>query len=329
MPMDPVVAFLPTALSAASRLVVAEKPDAIYVSAYPYSALVLGALLKRRHGVPLVCELRDPWTMNVEFRPRHPAVAAFERRLERWVFEIADRVVVTTDAVRDAYAELYPQLRSERLRRIYSSYDEGLAPGEAVEVPDGPLTIIHFGSMYGPRRALPLLRAMARLRDERKLGSGAVRFLVFGRLDNPDDHAAIRSLGLEGDVTVSGKIPYAEGMAALRRADVLYLPAFGDETFYIPGKLYDYFMAGRPILCETASSELERILARTGTGVCVRLGDEDAVLGYLRQALDARTGGPPLARPVRSEIERFSASAVTAELGALLDEVVGGGPRAR
>jgi glycosyltransferase involved in cell wall biosynthesis len=170
---------------------------------------------------------------------------------------------------------------------------------------------------------------MARLRDERKLGPGGIRFLVFGRLDHADDHAAVRELGLEGDVTVSGKIPYAEGMAALRRADVLYLPAFGDETFYIPGKLYDYFLAGRPILCETSSVEMERILSRTGTGVCVRRGDEDAVLGHLRRALDARHGGPPLARPVRSEIERFSAPAVTAELGALLDEVVGDGPGAR
>ena len=320
VPLDADVVYLPHALAAASRLVATERPDVLYVSAYPYSALVLGALLKRRHGVPLVCELRDPWTMNVEFRPRHPAVAALEQRLERWVFDTADRVVVTTDAVRDAYARLYPHLTANRIRRIYSSYDEGLAPGEPTG-PEGPFTIIHFGSLYGPRRALPLLRALARLRAERSLGPGATRFLVFGRLDHPDDHAAVRELGLEEDVTVSGKIPYAEGMAALRRADVLYLPAFGDETFYLPGKLFDYFMAGRPIICETASPEMEAILERTGTGVCVRLGDEDAVLGHLRCALDARHGGPPLARPIRAEIERFSTEAVTGELARLLNEV--------
>ncbi|MBN1771378.1 MAG: glycosyltransferase, partial [Deltaproteobacteria bacterium] len=308
VPLDGDVAYLPHALVAASRLVAAERPDALCVSAYPYSALVLGALLKRRHGVPLICELRDPWTMNVEFRPRHPAVAALERRLERWVFETADRVVVTTDAVREAYARLYPHLPADRLRRIYSSYDEGLAPGAPAD-PDGPFTIVHFGSLYGPRRALPLLRAMARLKAERSLERGAVRLLVFGRLDHPDDHAAVRALGLEGDVTVRGKIPYAEGLAALRRADVLYLPAFGEETFYIPGKLYDYFLAGRPILCETASPEMEAILERTGTGVCFRRGDEDAVLAHLRRALDARHGGPSLARPVRAEIERFSTEA--------------------
>jgi hypothetical protein len=323
VPLDSVAAFLPHALGEASRLIAAERPDAIYVSAYPCSALVLGALLKRRHGIPLVGELRDPWTMNVHFESRHPAVAALERRLERWVFETADRIVVTTDAVREAYQKLYPGLPAGRVRRIYSSYDEGLAPAAAAPASEGPFTVVHFGSLYGPRRADALLRALARLKAERRLGPGDVRFLVFGRLDHPGDHAAIRELGMEADVEVTDRIAYADGMAVLRRADVLYLPAFGDETLYVPGKMFDYFLAGRPILCETASAEMRRILARTGTGVCVPRGDEAGLLVNLRRAWEARRGGPPLSVPVPAEIAAFSSPAATAELAGLLDEVVG------
>jgi hypothetical protein len=322
IPMDAVVAFLPHAVAAASRLIAAERPDALYVSAYPYSSLVLAAALKRRHGLPLICELRDPWTMNFQFTARHPAVAALERRLERWVFATADRVVVTTDALRDAYERLYPDLPAGRFVRIYSSYDEGLAPGDAASPPDGPFTVIHFGNIYGPRPLAPLLHALARLKAERGLGPGSVRYLILGRLDHPEDHLAIHALGLDGDVVIRPKLPYAEGMAALRRADVLHLLSYSDEKPHIPGKLYDYLLAGRPILCDAACPEMAAIVARTGTGRSVRPGDADAMLEFLRQALDARHGGPPLARPIRAEIERFSAPAVTAELAALLDELV-------
>jgi glycosyltransferase involved in cell wall biosynthesis len=322
VPVDGDVFLAPHGLAVALRLAREVRPDAIYVSAYPYSACLVGAALRRMTGIPLVCELRDPWTLNVEFRPRHPAVKALEHRLERFVFETADAVVVTTDAVRQAYEELYPSLPPGRFRRIYSSYDEGLAPAQPCPpVTEGPLTIVHFGSFYGPRRALPLLRAMGTLKRRRGLGRGDLRFRVFGRMDAPEDHAAVRELDLDGSVEVIERVPYAEGMAALRAADILYLPSFGEETFYIPGKLYDYFLAGRPIVCETPSAELRRIIEETGAGATVAVGDDAAITRCLEQTWDARTGGPPLASARPAAVERFSARAITGELAALLDEV--------
>ncbi|HEY3352218.1 MAG TPA: glycosyltransferase [Polyangia bacterium] len=323
VPLDGNIAFVPYACRTAERLVRETRPDAVYVSSYPYSALLVGLTLKLHLGLPFIAELRDPWTLNVQFAARHPAVKALERRLERLVFEAADAVVVTTDAVREAYERLYPDLPADRVRRIYSSYDEGLAPAAPAAPPAGPLTAVHFGSFYGPRRALPLLRAMARLRDERGLAARDLRLLVFGRLDAAEDHQAARDLGLEESLVVRERVPYAEGIAALRQADLLYLPAFGEETFYIPGKMYDYFLAGRPILCETASREMTRMLAETGTGVAVPVGDVAGMARCLARALDARAGGPAVAAPDRAAIERFSAPAITGELAALLDEIAG------
>ncbi len=326
VPMDGNLIFRSHAVGAGARLIEQEKIDALYVTGYPFSAFLVGAELKQRYGLPLICELRDPWTLNVQFADRHPRVAAFERRMEARVFERSDRVVVTTDTLRDAYARLYPDLPADRFRRIYSPYDEEQAPPtprESPPLPAGsPLTVIHFGSFYGPRRAACLLRALARLRDRRRLRASDLLLRIYGRLDAPEDHRAVRDLGLQDSVAITKPAPYAEGVAALRAADVLYLPAFGTETFYIPGKMYDYFLAGRPILCETASPEMEAMMDRTGAGKCVPVGDEDGMLHFLEKALDARGGGPPVTRPIRAEIERFSAPAVTRELGALLDEVV-------
>jgi hypothetical protein len=152
VPIDGDVFFVPYAAAMAARLVRDVRPDVVYVSGYPYSAFLVGAMMRLLFRVPLVCELRDPWTLNVQFEARHPSVMALERKLERWVFDTADRVIVTTDSVREAYERVYPHLPSGHIRRIYSSYDEGLAPAGALPPLEGPFTIAHFGSFYGALR---------------------------------------------------------------------------------------------------------------------------------------------------------------------------------
>jgi hypothetical protein len=162
---------------------------------------------------------------------------------------------------------------------------------------------------------------MARLRDERGLPAAALRLTVFGRMDAPEDHAAIAALGLAGSVEVRERIPYAEGIAALRAADALFLPTFGASTHYIPGKFYDYLLAGRPILCEGVGDELPGIIARTGTGATVAPGDAAGMAAFLDGIVDARLDGVAAIHPVRAEIERFSAPAAAREVAALLDEI--------
>ena len=93
VPLDSVVAFLPHALAEASRLIAAERPDAIYVSAYPCSALVLGALLKRRHGVPLVGELRDLETMRMALHAAETGLLVFGTLHTTSAAKTVDRVI--------------------------------------------------------------------------------------------------------------------------------------------------------------------------------------------------------------------------------------------
>ena len=82
------------------------------------------------------------------------------------------------------------------------------------------------------------------------------------------------------------------------RPDLLYLNTYGEETLYIPAKLYDYLLAGRPVLCETSSPETAAILRRTGSGPCVPPGDVEGMLCALERAKPCARG--PIAEQRRA-----------------------------
>jgi hypothetical protein len=75
-------------------------------------------------------------------------------------------------------------------------------------------------------------------------------------------------------------------MEQLAQADVLLLPGFGEATQFLPGKLYDYMLAGRPVLATVKPSELADIVSQTGIGVFAAPGDVGQHAHWLARALD-------------------------------------------
>ena len=96
-------------------------------------------------------------------------------------------------------------------------------------------------------------------------------------------------------VRVMPGVPFAEGMARLRSADLLVLAAWSDPDarLYVQGKLFDYLAAGRPVVAETAHEDVTRILADTRAGFVVAPGDVRAMTDLVRRAL--APGGLPAA----------------------------------
>src|SRR5688572_12017554 len=76
VPLGPHALDIPHALRAARKLLGAHRCEAILVNADPFASAVVGALLSRLTGVPLVVDFRDPWALCTLRRPlRRPWVA--------------------------------------------------------------------------------------------------------------------------------------------------------------------------------------------------------------------------------------------------------------
>ena len=291
--------------------------DLVWTTSFPYHSHLVAMRAAERHRRPWVADLRDPWTDNWNHRDKLPLTRALEARWEREVFSRADAVVVTAEGLADRYRERFPRL-AEKFVAVHNCFD-GPAPAPAPRVDDGALRLVHFGNVYGPRSLRTVLAAMARLRGDHDAPEVILENL--GALSTPDAEV-VRSLGLSDRVTASPPLPWAEGVARLASADLLVLADWGvdDGALFVPGKLYDYLLAGRPVLAETRHRELRDIVARTGSGRCVDPGDVVAVCELLR---DLAAGRPASPTP-RDEaaVRYYSAPEATARLAAVFDRAL-------
>lgn len=315
---DEWLAFVPAGVGAGLRALARERHHAIYVCGDPNSAYLTGWILARRTGLPLILDLRDPWTLDPTIRKlKRGATLLVEEALERRIFRDATRVILNTERARQQHVAHFPALPPSRFACVHNAFDTELVSPQRERPPAGaPLTVAHFGNYHRLRSARVFLDGLAEVAATRP-----VRFVNHGEF-RPDDLAHARALGLGDAVELGGYLPYADGPRSLSRAHVLLLEQRNHDSVQIPGKFYDYLLARRPILSLSRNPELAAALAACGAGLEVDPTSPAAVAAGLTQlaggdldAFEARFDGGAAAR--------FSAEATTAALAAILDEAIG------
>ena len=239
------------------------KPDIIYCSSPPHSGQVAAARLSKALGVPWISELRDLWAGN-PYDERHPWVRPFYDSLAQRTLSRASGVVVVS-----TLSAAYVQAMTGRPPVVsYNGYDPADFEGLEQVEPFDPqrLTIIHAGVIYAGRRdPSPLLEAIA------SLGAGAadIRALFFHDANGEVAALAARH-GLGGSVEIRPSVPRREILRLERQVDVLlecrWLDRAGDGV--IPGKLFEYIGARRPILSlGSPTAEAAEIIRDNGFGL--------------------------------------------------------------
>ncbi|MCA9702114.1 MAG: glycosyltransferase, partial [Myxococcales bacterium] len=289
----------------AVRLGREEQADVVFATSSPYAALLQGRKVAQTLGRPLVLDLRDPWTLNFFQQCRPTWVQGFERRLEHELFSQAGRVILNCRTTLDAYRELYPDLPDERLLAIRNAFDPADRPPAQPIADGGPIRLLHFGNCYGPRRLETVLRAMALVRAR---GPEAPEVVLenLGRVGTADLELAAE-LGLAAQFVHGVFVPLAEGLRRLAAADLAVLVAYGDETLYIPAKLYDYLLARAPIACIAQPGELVDIVEGCGAGRGLAPGDVEGAAALIEQAIDARIRGERAFVPNEAQLAPYSA----------------------
>jgi glycosyltransferase involved in cell wall biosynthesis len=150
------------AIEAAAQLVQRERPDVVFTSATPFSAVNVGMEMKVRFGIPWVADFRDPWIGNPILMKDFPSwQLARQRRAEACVARHADACVFAHPMVAREF-EVRHRLPPGKTYAITNGYDpDDISATDAETCSSSQrVRIIHVGSFYGDYTPMPLRRAL-------------------------------------------------------------------------------------------------------------------------------------------------------------------------
>lgn len=247
------------------------RPELIYSTAGPPSTHAAGYILNRVLKIPWLVEIHDPLIYDSGQRRWHNYL--FKRWLEKKAFSHAAAIIYFTEEA----------LNSARRRHPTRSNLVVLRPGadpqycsDADYRKGSRIHFGHFGSLAPDRNLAIVIKALHYLMEKEPILCERVRLDIYGAKLDPVSSKARNDFPLGSVLQEHGRLEFdpntgksgrQQVVEAMQRSDVLLL-IHGIDTFasqYIPSKVYEYLMVGRPIIgLAGMDSELARILAANG-----------------------------------------------------------------
>lgn len=252
LPMDVEYPWMHACSGVGVSMVRQYKIDLIWSTAPTLSTLCVARRIWQRTGVPYVADFRD--VDYVANGANLPTRYRWNSQIERAVLRDAAGVTYTAPSQAEVLARKHSFVAGMPQCLLYNWFDASEAAACPPRRFDGP-TILYGGILHGgTRRVDGFFEALAMLRQRGQSPQQPVRFVLHGRDHHREFLArAIGRSGIADLVQIKPPLPRAEFLSCCRGADVLLLVVGHDagsdqHAGAIPGKLYDYFSACRPIL---------------------------------------------------------------------------------
>ena len=333
---DAQVLWLPDALRRGRRLLKRLPHDAIFATAPTYTNLVVGALLAKHAGLPLICDFRDEWDLSSTYwenAPKASFALGIQRRMQRFVLRRSAAIVATTKASTMRIAARATESGARpRAVCIYNGWDAGDFADAARAAPALPRRPNHFrlvyaGTLWNLTSIAPLAEAVERLARATPQLPGRLELVAVGR-KTPEQSAQLDRIGVAGVMVERvDYCPHPVALATMLSADALLLllsDVPGAERV-APAKVFEYLAARRPILAVMPEGEIAELVRESDPGCHYLPNDATGIAEWLRSRLAGWAAAPPGVG--EAQIDRFERRSLTGELARLLDDLTRGSTR--
>ncbi len=290
------------------KVLIAENIDTIITTGPPHSVHLIGLQLKKDCGIRWVADFRDPWTTIGYHNKLKLGFLARKKHkvMEKEVLNTADKIVVTSRTT----GKEFEALTARPVKVITNGY-EAKDYSTEVAVDDRHFTISHIGSLLAGRNPIALWQALRTFTEEDESFRKVFRLKLAGVV-SPEVMAGIKDHGLDPFMDQLEYMPHSEVVTLQRQSQVLLLIEINSKHTrgILPGKLFEYLAAKRPVLAIGPKGwEAGEIIRETAAGEVFDYDSGEAILQTLRAWFERYRNSS--LQPYSSGIEKYNRRELT------------------
>lgn len=293
--------------------------DAMVSNGPPHSTHLIALGIKEKMNIPWLADFRDPWTAIDFYQDLMLTPFADWRHhtLEKKVITKANTVVVVSETRRKDFE----QIVSRKVAVVTNGYDESDVFDNPSALSTKEFSIAHIGLMNKDRNLPVFWRALRELTTENPAFAQQLKVKLIGKCD-----ASVRDTIAENQMEAWTEyidyMPHKEVSFLQQSVSVLYLPinnVFNAEAV-LPGKVFEYLAARRPILViGPEGGDASVIIREAGAGWISGFEDVEKLKANLSDMFQKHLSQQLHVNP--TGISQYSRRSLTGKMAALLTEI--------
>ena len=258
-----------------SSYLLKNKVDAIVSTGPPHTTHLIAQKIANRFNIPWLADFRDPWT-NIDFYDKLKLTMWADkkhRRLERNVLKNASKIIT----VSKSWANDLLNISGINPIVINNGFDSTDFKNAGKLPLDVKFSITHAGSLNKDRNPFILWKVLEELVKVNSDFASKLEIKLIGPIDITVKEA-LKKHNLMQYTRLIDSLPHKEVIPHLITSQVLLLPLNNVPNIegIIPGKMYEYLGALRPIICiGDIDGDAAEIIYETQTGSVVGFSDKN------------------------------------------------------
>jgi glycosyltransferase involved in cell wall biosynthesis len=176
--------------------------------------------------------------------------------------------------------------------------------------------------MYGKRNPEYLIKAVEELIAEGKVNKNMINLRFVGRFGN-EVLQMFENENLKGCFEIINYLPHSESIKLILESEALLMIVddFKGNEEIVPGKVFEYMGAKRPIITIAPEGAVTQLIRETKTGTVAGSNDVEQIkkifFNYYRDYISDK----PITEGNREEILKYERKEVTRQLAKIFDNV--------
>ncbi len=275
---DPRIFWVRPAVNYLTKYLVKHPVDVIITTGPPHSMHLIGMEVKRRTAVKWVADFRDPWTdwdvlpqlnLNKKSWKTH-------KKLEHQVMHNADVVLTVTKNLAKRLEKTGGIAKVEIITNGFDAEDFDLSENAK----PNKFKIAHVGLLNGGRNPELLWEVLNELCSEQEEFKNQLEVVLAGTIEQSVRDSIESFEVLNSKVSVPDYLAHNEVLDLYQQSAVLLLLVnnTSNSSWILPGKLFEYFSAQKPILAlGQLESEANDVLQECGYESFLTYDDKDQI----------------------------------------------------